>query len=92
MSGKPKLDMGIVRIYDDAIVAASFSCGRVMPRFLVIADRRIVLGPVLHAWHGCHCSTMLRYYLVAAEPASWKLCFISDACRWMAEEVTVVGH
>ena len=91
VSNKQKLDIGRVRIHEDAVVTATCAAGRLRPRSISLAGRALEVAAIQREWAGVHRGARLRYFLVTAGDGSrWKLCFQSAECAWLAEELPEV--
>jgi len=88
MSGKQKLDIGRVRMYDNAVVSAACAGGHLRPRSISLPGRALEIAVIQREWDGVHRGARLRYFLVTAVDGSqWKLCFQSQESSWIVEEL-----
>lgn len=88
MAGKQKLDIGRVRMHEDAVVSAACATGRLRPRSITLPGRALAIADITREWSGIHRGARLRYFLVTAVDGSrWKLCFQSQECAWLVEEL-----
>jgi hypothetical protein len=89
MSGKQRLNLGSVRVDEHALVSVVCVSGRLRPRAITFSDRSLLVANILREWNGVHQGSRLRYFLVtAADGSHWKLCFQSQECAWLVEEIS----
>lgn len=79
--------MSQARIHEDIDVYAIFARGQVMPRAFRWGGRTYTIDQVNQHWSGRNGGMRLQYFAVTAAGNAYKLCFNTQECHWMLEEV-----
>jgi hypothetical protein len=75
------------RVHEDVDVYAIFSRGQVAPRAFRWSGRTYNIEQVNQRWTGRNGAIRLHYFAVTAAGNAYKLCFDSQECHWVLEEV-----
>lgn len=80
--------MGQVKVHENIDVYAIFKSGQVVvPRAFRWSGRTYNVDQVNQRWTGRNGAIRLYYFAVTAAGNAYKLCFNSQECHWMLEEV-----
>ena len=79
--------MGQTRVHEDIDVYAIFNKGEVVPRAFRWSGRTYNIDQVNQHWSGRNGAIRLRYFAVTAAGNAYKLCFNTQECLWILEEV-----
>ena len=79
--------MGQTRVHEDVDVYAVFSHGQVAPRAFRWSGRTYTVDRVNQRWSGRNGAIRLYYFAVTAAGNAYKLCFNTQECCWLLEEV-----
>ncbi len=81
--------MGQTRVHEDVDVYAIFSKGTIVPRAFRWSGRTYNVEQVNQRWAGRDGAMKLQYFAVTSAGNAYKLCFNSQECHWILEEVYV---
>ena len=87
MGSDLRLDIGAVRIREDATVHVLCRQGAMIPRHVQLGAMAYPITNILRTWEGRHHNERLFYFLVSSGDVALKLCFLSHDCAWMVEEM-----
>ena len=79
--------MGQTRVHEAVDVYAVFAQGVVVPRAFRWSGRTYTIDQVNQRWSGRNGAVRLQYFAITSAGNAYKLCFNTQECSWMLEEV-----
>jgi hypothetical protein len=79
--------MGQTNVHEDVDVYAVFRQGQVTPRAFRWSGRTYTVDNIHQRWSGRNGAIRLCFFAVTSAGNAYKLCFDTQECRWMLEEV-----